>query len=148
MARVTVEDCITKVPNRFDLVALAAQRARAISAGSTLTVERDDDRNPVVALREIAEETVDFDELEDTIIKSLQKHVEIDEPEEEEMDLLAIQQEITGTTEEPAAPEKLAEQSSEGEATDKKATKDAEPEPAADETPEDADPEVVKDAKD
>ena len=132
MARVTVEDCITKVPNRFDLVALAAQRARAISAGSTLTVERDDDRNPVVALREIAEETVDFDELEDTIIKSLQKHVEIDEPEEEEMDLLAIQQEITGTTEEPAAPEKLAEQSSEGEATDKKATKDAEPEPAAD----------------
>ena len=153
MARVTVEDCITKVPNRFDLVALAAQRARAISAGSTLTVERDDDRNPVVALREIAEETVDFDELEDTIIKSLQKHVEIDEPEEEEMDLLAIQQEITGTTEEPAAPEKLAEQPSEDEATDQKATdekatKDAEPESAADETPEDTDPEVVKDAKD
>ena len=148
MARVTVEDCITKVPNRFDLVALAAQRARAISAGSTLTVERDDDRNPVVALREIAEETVNFDELEDTIIKSLQKHVEIDEPEEEEMDLLAIQQEITGATEEPAAPEKLAEQPSEDEATDQKATKEAEPEPAADETPEHADPEIVKDAKD
>lgn len=95
MARVTVEDCIVKIPNRFDLVMLAAQRARAISAGASLTVDRDDDKNPVVALREIASETIDYKDLEESLIKGLQKHVEVDEPEEEEMDLLAIQQELT-----------------------------------------------------
>jgi DNA-directed RNA polymerase subunit omega len=85
MARVTVEDCIVQVPNRFDLVMLAAQRARNITAGAGLTIERDNDKNPVVALREIADETVELDGLEDSLIKSLQKYVEMDEPEEDEM---------------------------------------------------------------
>ena len=96
MARVTVEDCILRVPNRFELVMLAAQRARAISAGAALTVDRDNDRNPVVALREIAEETVNVKDLETSLIKDQQKHVELDEPEEDEMDVLAIQQEMSG----------------------------------------------------
>jgi DNA-directed RNA polymerase subunit omega len=86
MARVTVEDCVLKVPNRFDLVMVAAQRSRDISAGSPLTVERDNDKDPVIALREIAEETVDIDELNDALIRGMQRHVEIDEPEEEQED--------------------------------------------------------------
>ncbi len=86
MARVTVEDCVLKVPNRFDLVMVAAQRSRDISAGSPLTVERDNDKDPVIALREIAEETVDIDELNDALIQGMQRHVEIDEPEEEQQD--------------------------------------------------------------
>ncbi len=86
MARVTVEDCVLKVPNRFDLVMVAAQRSRDISAGSPLTVERDNDKDPVIALREIAEETVDINELNDALIQSMQRHVEIDEPEEEQQD--------------------------------------------------------------
>lgn len=89
MARVTVEDCVQRVPNRFDLVLLAAQRARDISAGSPLTVERDNDKNPVVALREIADHLVSTDELDSALIQSLQKHVEIDEPEDDEFDTLA-----------------------------------------------------------
>lgn len=96
MARVTVEDCVDKIPNRFELVLIAAQRARAISAGATLTVARDNDKNPVVSLREIAEETVNFAELEDSLIKGMQKHVEIDEPEEDNVDMLALQQEMSG----------------------------------------------------
>jgi len=88
MARVTVEDCITKIPNRFDLLMIAAQRARNISSGSELTLERDNDKNPVVALREIADETINFSELEDGIITGLQRYVEIEEPEEDEMDLM------------------------------------------------------------
>ena len=91
MARVTVEDCVTKIPNRFELVMVASQRARNISAGTVMTVERDNDKNPVVALREIAEETVDLKELEEALIKGLQKFVEMDEPEEDEVDLIAIQ---------------------------------------------------------
>jgi len=94
MARVTVEDCVVKIPNRFELVAMAAQRARNISAGAALTLDRDNDKNPVVALREIAEETVPLEELEEAVIKGLQTYVEMDEPEEDEMDLLAIQQEL------------------------------------------------------
>ena len=86
MARVTVEDCVLKVPNRFALVMVAAQRSRDISAGSPLTVERDNDKDPVIALREIAEETVDIDELNDALIRGMQRHVEIDEPEEEQQD--------------------------------------------------------------
>ncbi len=86
MARVTVEDCVLKVPNRFDLVMVAAQRSRDISAGSPLTVERDNDKDPVIALREIADETVDVDELNDALIRGMQRHVEIDEPEEEQQD--------------------------------------------------------------
>ena len=82
MARVTVEDCVLKVPNRFELVLLAGQRAREITAGAPLSVDRDDDKNPVVALREIAEETIDFDHLKSALVRGLQKHVEIDEPEE------------------------------------------------------------------
>jgi DNA-directed RNA polymerase subunit omega len=87
MARVTVEDCIEKISNRFDLVMVAAQRSRSLASGAELTVDRDNDKNPVVALREIAEETIDLKELENNLIKSLQKHVERDE-REEEVDLL------------------------------------------------------------
>jgi len=83
MARVTVEDCVMKVPNRFDLVMVAAQRAREISAGAQLTLERDNDKNPVVALREIADETVNIAALSESVVTGLQKHVENDEPEEE-----------------------------------------------------------------
>jgi len=83
MARVTVEDCVMQVPNRFQLVMLAAQRAREISAGGQLTIDRDNDKNPVVALREIAETTVELDSLGNALIKGLQRQVETDEPEEE-----------------------------------------------------------------
>jgi DNA-directed RNA polymerase subunit omega len=82
MARVTVEDCVVKVPNRFELVLLAAQRAREISSGAPLSIDRDDDKNPVVALREIADETVAVDHLKSSVVRGMQKHVEIDEPEE------------------------------------------------------------------
>ncbi len=94
MARVTVEDCVLKVPNRFDLVLVASQRSRDISAGAPLTVERDNDKNPVIALREIADETVSIDELSDALIQGMQRHVEIDEPEDEpedfEMSIIAM----------------------------------------------------------
>ena len=83
MARVTVEDCVLKVPNRFELVLLAAQRARDVTAGAQITLERDNDKNPVVALREIADETIGLDHLQNSLIKGMQKHVEIDEPEED-----------------------------------------------------------------
>jgi DNA-directed RNA polymerase subunit omega len=105
MARVTVEDCIVRVPNRFDLVMRAAQRARAISVGSSLTVEPDNDKNPVVALREIADGTVDVEELRNSLIKEQQKHVEMDEPEEDEMDFIAMQQEMNGDMVEAAIAE-------------------------------------------
>ncbi len=82
MARVTVEDCVLKVPNRFELVLLAAQRAREITSGAPLTLDRDDDKNPVVALREIADETVGLEHLRGSVVRGMQKHVEIDEPEE------------------------------------------------------------------
>ncbi len=88
MARVTVEDCVDKVPNRFELVMLAAHRAREISAGAALTVDRDNDKNPVVALREIAEETQSADELRERMIESHQTQIEVDEPEEDAMALL------------------------------------------------------------
>ena len=82
MARVTVEDCVLKVPNRFELVLLAAQRAREVTSGAPLTLDRDDDKNPVVALREIADETIQLDHLKDSLVRGMQKHIEIDEPEE------------------------------------------------------------------
>lgn len=94
MARVTVEDCVVRIPNRFDLVMLAAQRARDIAAGSQLTLDRDNDKDPVVALREIADETVELGALEESLVKRLQKHVERDEPGEDEMDIAAIQQDM------------------------------------------------------
>ncbi len=88
MARVTVEDCVDKVPNRFELVMLAAHRAREISAGGQITVDRDNDKNPVVALREIAEETQSAEELRERLIESNQTQIEVDEPEEDSMALL------------------------------------------------------------
>ena len=88
MARVTVEDCVDKVPNRFELVMLAAHRARSLASGSPLTVERDNDKNPVVALREIAEETLTAEQLREAAIESFQRQIEVDEPEEDQMTLL------------------------------------------------------------
>ena len=88
MARVTVEDCVDKVPNRFDLVMLSAHRAREISSGAAITVDRDNDKNPVVALREIAEETQSADELRERLIESNQTQIEVDEPEDDQMALL------------------------------------------------------------
>lgn len=88
MARVTVEDCIDKVENRFDLVLLAAHRGRMVSSGAQITVERDNDKNPVVALREIAETTISPEDLREDLIHSLQKYVEVDEPEPEAVPLI------------------------------------------------------------
>ena len=88
MARVTVEDCIDKVDNRFELVLLASHRARLISQGAAITIDRDNDKNPVVALREIADESLSPDDLKEDLIHSLQKHVEVDEPEAEAVDLI------------------------------------------------------------
>lgn len=88
MARVTVEDCVDKVPNRFELVMLAAHRAREISAGSAVTVDRDNDKNPVVSLREIADETQSADDLRERLIESNQIQIEVDEPEEDAMAIL------------------------------------------------------------
>lgn len=89
MARVTVEDCIDKVDNRFELVLLAAHRARMISSGQQITIDRDNDKNPVVALREIADETVSPEDLKEDLIHSLQKYTEVDEPEPEAVPLIA-----------------------------------------------------------
>ncbi|MAC80372.1 MAG: DNA-directed RNA polymerase subunit omega [Rhodobacteraceae bacterium] len=88
MARMTVEDCVDKVPNRFELVLLAAHRAREVAAGAPITVDRDNDKNPIVALREIAEETQSADELRERLIESNQNQIEVDEPEEDAMALL------------------------------------------------------------
>src|SRR4051794_10226911 len=96
MARVTVEDCIVKIPNRFELVLLAAQRARNVARGEELTIDRDNDKNPVVALREIAEETIPLDGLEADLIKSLQRAPEPEPAEEEVLDLIATDENIFG----------------------------------------------------
>ena len=104
MARVTVEDCIEIVQNRFELVMLAAQRARSLSAGAELTLDRDNDKNPVVALREIAEKNVDLENLEAGLVKGLQKHVESDEPDEAEMDLLTAGENFGEALNQDAAP--------------------------------------------
>ena len=99
MARVTVEDCIVKVPNRFKLVLLASRRARDLSAGVAETVERENDKNPVVALREIADATIDLDDLNEALISGLQKYVEVDEPEDDNMAMLAAaEKEWAGVT--------------------------------------------------
>jgi len=117
MARVTVEDCVDKIENRFELVLLAGHRARQISSGGEITVPRDNDKNPVVALREIAEETLSPGDLEEDLIHSLQKQVEVDEPEGEMPDI-------------PVLPEV-----------------DAEPEPIImSDTPDNAEPEVTFDS--
>jgi len=96
MARVTVEDCVEKVTNRFQLVMVAAQRSREISAGAEPRLDRDNDKNPVVALREIADEKVSPDELFNSIVQGLQRHVEVDEPEEDGFDAMASNPEFAG----------------------------------------------------
>ncbi|MEM9725445.1 MAG: DNA-directed RNA polymerase subunit omega [Pseudomonadota bacterium] len=104
MARVTVEDCTDKVSNRFDLVMLAAHRARVISAGSEPLVERERDKNPVVALREIADQKLKVDGLREDAIESFQRHIEVDEPEEDRM------AELSGETSAGSGPEDLSEE--------------------------------------
>jgi DNA-directed RNA polymerase subunit omega len=99
MARVTVEDCVVRIPNRFELVMLAAQRAREIQAGSPLTVERDNDKNPVISLREIAENSLDLDILRQSVVTGLQRQVESEEPEDDAMELLAADRDIAGVPE-------------------------------------------------
>lgn len=104
MARVTVEDCVDKVPNRFELVLLTSHRARMISQGAPLTVDRDNDKNPVVALREVADETIDKDDMREDLVHSMQMHVEVDEPEPDAVPMItsAPSTDILGT-ETPAA---------------------------------------------
>jgi DNA-directed RNA polymerase subunit omega len=94
MARVTVEDCIDKIPNRYDLVLIAAQRARDISAGSPLNVDRDNDKNSVVALREIAENQVSIENLQKSLVMGLQKYVETEETDDEEVEIRSAQAEL------------------------------------------------------
>ena len=95
MARVTVEDCIVKIPNRFDLVMMSGQRAREISAGSPLTLDRDNDKNPVVALREVAAESIDLNGLKEGLVRGLQRHSSLEEEEAEDViELMAGEQEL------------------------------------------------------
>ena len=94
MARVTVEDCVEKIPNRYELLLVAAQRAKDISSGAPIRVERDNDKNSVVALREIAENQADVEELQRSLVMGLQKYVEVEEPEEEELEILAAEKEL------------------------------------------------------
>lgn len=120
MARVTVEDCIDKVENRFELVLLASHRARQISSGGSITIERDNDKNPVIALREIADETLSPGDLKEDLIHSLQKHVEVDEPEHDRGDsptlpASAHQPTIFAESEDRADPEVTFDQLSEDE---------------------------------
>ena len=134
MARVTVEDCVLKVPNRFKLVMLAAQRARDLSVGAPLTVERDNDRNPVVALREIAEETVPIDDLEEGVVKGLQKHADNDEPGEE-TEVLAIEEELASAATENLALEGSGERFEDAdELDDEEEDEDEEPASESDES--------------
>ena len=112
MARVTVEDCITQIPNRFDLVMTAAQRSRNITAGAPLTIDRDRDKNPVVALREIAETTVDIEGLQESLIKGLQKHVEVDSPEDDDLENL-IGQDARGAADDGPSGAQLSDDDAE-----------------------------------
>lgn len=107
MARVTVEDCVDKVPNRFELVMLAAHRAREISSGAPLTIDRDNDKNPVVSLREIADETQRAEDLRERMIESHQTQIEVDEPEEDAMALLMGQTEVDKPADDDLSEEKL-----------------------------------------
>jgi DNA-directed RNA polymerase subunit omega len=106
MARVTVEDCVKIVPSRFDLVLIAAQRARELASGASITVDRDNDKDPVIALREIAEKTVDVDDLKETKIRTLQRYVERDEPEEDDLSMEMASRQLTASNEE-VTPENL-----------------------------------------
>jgi DNA-directed RNA polymerase subunit omega len=116
MARVTVEDCVLKVPNRFELVLLAAQRARNISRGEQLTIDRDNDKNPVVALREIAEGTISLQHLEQDLVKGLSRVPEPEPVDEEVVDLIPTEQNIFGL-QDVSAEEEAAGMSIEGEDT-------------------------------
>ena len=95
MARVTVEDCVEKIPNRYELLLVAAQRAKDIESGSPIKVDRDNDKNSVVALREIAEGKADIEDLQKSLVMGLQKYVEVEEPEEEELEILAAEKELS-----------------------------------------------------
>lgn len=118
MARVTVEDCVIQVPNRFELVMLAAHRARGLASGAELRVERDRDKNPVVALREIAEQKLDLSGLEESLVKGLQKRIEPDQPEEEIVELMAgEQQNWIGASDEVDEDESEGEEEFEDEET-------------------------------
>ena len=110
MARVTVEDCVDKVENRFELVLLAAHRGRMISSGSPLTVDRDNDKNPVVALREIADQTVAPEDLKEDLIHSLQKYVEVDEPEAEPVPMIASTANTTAGDDPDIAFDRMSEE--------------------------------------
>ncbi|HPF79093.1 MAG TPA: DNA-directed RNA polymerase subunit omega [Alphaproteobacteria bacterium] len=104
MARVTVEDCIDKVTNRFELVMVASQRARKIGSGAALTVDRDNDKNPVVALREIAEETVDVAELKEDLIRNNQRVIALDDDGEDVIDMMDGEQEWSSMSDQDRAP--------------------------------------------
>lgn len=95
MARVTVEDCVDKIPNRYELLMVAAQRTKDIASGSPITVSKDNDKNPVIALREIADETISIEELQKSLVMGLQKYVEVEEPEEEELEIMAAEKELS-----------------------------------------------------
>ncbi len=99
MARVTVEDCIDKIPNRYDLVLIAAQRAKDISSGSPIQVSRDNDKNSVVALREISENRVSIEDLQRSLVMGQQKFVEVEEPEEEEVEIISAEKELAALDE-------------------------------------------------
>jgi DNA-directed RNA polymerase subunit omega len=122
MARVTVEDCVLQVPNRFELVMLAAHRARGLGSGAELHVERDRDKNPVVALREIAELKLELPAIEESLIKSLQKRIEPDQPEEEVTELMAGEQQswinAMGSADDEGAEEAVEEGEEAEEPTD------------------------------
>ncbi len=135
MARVTVEDCVTKVPNRFELVLLATQRGRDLSSGAQPTLERENDKNPVIALREIAEGTIEPEELKQTLIASLQRHVETDEPEDDSVAILAAAEKewagVNTDEQQPAAstdkqPQGDSEPAAAESAVESVATEDAE----------------------
>jgi DNA-directed RNA polymerase subunit omega len=110
MARVTVEDCIDKVENRFDLVLLASHRARTISSGAPITIDRDNDKNPVVALREIAETTVSPADLKEELVHSLQKYVEVDEPEPAAVPLIGTTGGSVDADDTEVMPERMTEE--------------------------------------
>ncbi len=110
MARVTVEDCVDKVENRFDLVLLASHRARMISSGGQIAVERDNDKNPVVALREIAEQAISPEDLKEQLIHSLQKYVEVDEPEPEGVPLIGAPGAGVDADDTEIAPDRMSEE--------------------------------------
>ena len=102
MARVTVEDCILKVPNRFELVLLSSQRAREISSGAQMMVEKDNDKNPVISLREIADTDISLDELRDSLIRNHQKVLEVEEDEEDIIDMMDGEQDTAAVEAEQA----------------------------------------------